>query len=121
MEKEIITLNMSNLVDTTMDLVHQVSCRPGSPWESPYPAVNSEVDRRNIFAKYTHHLANLLTLKIPAQVNGMQDLVDKAIKEKKLVFECVCYPEACHMDVVRIRLTERLKALGFEVKTNGHR
>lgn len=118
MDSNTIELMMSNVTNTPIDLVHQVTCFPGTVWECPYNPAKSIVDQTNNYRKYSHYLSNLFFLKSPTHISAYEKLFVKAINDKKVVFECTCFPGPCHLDALRIKLTKDLEAKGFTVKSN---
>ncbi len=118
MSKEVIELLMSNVSKDPVDLIHQVTCYPGSAWENPFRPAKSIVDQNNNYRKYTHYLANALFLKVEPQTSAYNKLLVRAENIKKLVFECTCFPGPCHLDALRIMLTKELTEKGFNVVSN---
>lgn len=114
----VIYLHMSNVEEKPVDLIHQVTSYPGTVWENPYGATKSLIDRTNNYKKYTHFLSNCIFLKAEPQTTAYKELLEKAIRLKKLVFECTCFPEPCHLDALRLMLTKDLRGLGFNVESN---
>jgi hypothetical protein len=117
MSSKVIELRMSNVNVEPFDLVHQVSSLPGSVWASPNGQPKTVLEQSKNYRKYKHYFNNLLFLKDPALSNAYQELLERAQRDGKLVFECTCNT-VCHLDAVRERLTEDLQKLGFTVTTN---
>jgi len=114
-----INLMMKNLQHDPPDLVHQVTSFKGDVWQCPYEEPNSLTARINIYKKYRNLLPNLLFLKVEPQTSAFDELVKRAIRDKLIVFECNCFPEPCHLDILRLELTKVLQSKGFKVNTNG--
>lgn len=113
-----IQLMMSNITHEGVDLVHQVSSFPNTVWANPYNNTRSFTDQVNNYKKYTNFLSNMLFLKVEPYVSEYDKLLERAIHDKKLVFECTCFPHPCHLDAIRERLTKDLQEKGFTVTTN---
>ncbi len=112
-------LLMSNTNETSIDLLHQVTSFQDDVWRNPYNQAKSYTDYYHNYRKYKNFLSNALFLEMEPYKKAYQDLLEKAIKDKQIVFECTCYPNPCHMDAIRERLTRDLQEKGFIIETNG--
>jgi hypothetical protein len=117
MAKE-LEIKMSNIENEAVDLLHQVVSFKGTTWENPFPRSKSYTEHYFNYKKYKNFLANSLFLEIEPMASEYKELKKNLIEKGKLTLECTCYPNPCHMDAIRERLTQDLEALGFTIKTN---
>lgn len=114
-ELEII---MSNIEDNNVDLLHQVVSLKGTVWENQFPRPKSYTEHYFTYKKYKNFLSNNLLLGIEPLTSEYQKLKERLIKDGKITMECTCFPNPCHLDAVRERLTIDLENLGFTIKSN---
>lgn len=118
MKKETIFLEMVNLEETASDMQHRVNAELDPLWASPYQKHKAFTEQINNYRKYKNYLPNLIAVGESKYSDGLNAIVYKAIENKKVTFECVCFPGPCHLDVVREMVTDLLKEKGFEIVTN---
>ena len=118
MQDKEIELNMSNISHTPIDLLHRVTSAKSTVWANPFNSGKYLSDQLSSYRKYKNYFSNMLYMEIEPYKQSYKELLDRAIKDKKLVFECTCFPGPCHMDVIRERLTKDLEEKGFKIKSN---
>lgn len=118
MSKPVITINMVNSETTPRDVQHGVRPSERSAWSLPYNTPKSFTEHVRSYKKYQNFLSNVLFLQAEPYTSEFKALVEKAAIDRYVQFECTCYPNVCHMDALRERLTTALKDKGFDVVTN---
>lgn len=113
-----LEIKMSNIENEAVDLLHQVVSFKGTTWENPFPRSKSYTEHYFSYKKYKNFLSNCLHLGVEPIATEYKDLKERLIKDGKITFECTCFPNPCHLDAVRERLTIDLENLGFTIKSN---